>query len=225
MAVPGPAVGPLTYASPSNTTGIQVPCPPDVGAGDIIMVAFEKELSATVTPADGAFAEATGGTATTTGHVQQLHAFVKRASAADTGTYDFSWTGTAPYAEGAAIRIPNALASGTPFEATQGAQRSTSAAATPNVALTTLGADRLLVWIGANFNGGTWTPPAAPATFTELFDAGFCLTIAVLDRPTAGATGNVAGTCSASEYSTARMLAILPAVAGANRGIPIGVFL
>lgn len=225
MAVPGPAVGPTTYASPSNTTGIQVPCPPGVSPGDIIVVAFEKELSATVTTVPAGFTEATGGTATTTTHVQQLHAFVKRATAADTGTYDFGWTGTAPYAEGAAIRIPNALASGTAFEATQGAARNSAAAGTPAVNLTTLGADRLVVWIGSNWNGGTWTPPVAPAGFVELFDAGFCLTMAVLDWPTAGATGSVVGTCSASEYSTARMLAILPAVAGANRGIPIGVFL
>jgi hypothetical protein len=196
--------------------------PADVGPGDSVLVFLEKESNASITSLAAGFVEL-GTAAVTTTNVMQHHVFSHKASSAESGTYDFSWSGTAPYAEAVAIRFPGAASSpiGTGTEAPQAAQRSSSAAATPNVALTTTGVDRLLVWSGANWNGGAWTPPTG---WDEAYDGGTTLTVAVLAKPTAGATGNVAGTCSASDYSTARLLALVPGTS-ARRGIPIGVFL
>lgn len=221
MAVPGPpAAG--SPAKPFSTSGISVPRVSGTSAGDLVLVAFEKELVGTVTPPVGLDFAELGTAPSTTGKVHQLHLFWRRSAGDDPTTYDFVFSDTAPYAEGVALRIPGALASGDPTEAVQGAARSSNGETTPSVSLTTSGADRLVVWVGANYNGGSWSPPSG---FTERYDGGTCLSVATMSMPTAGSTGSVSGACSTSDYATARLLAVLPSTGQSNRGIPIGVLL
>lgn len=210
MAVPTPgtAGSPVkTFSPPAAGTTAQVPAP-HTAANDFVIVALGKEINATVTGLPAGFVEL-GTPVATTGNVFQHHLFGAIAAGDDFGTtYDFTWTGSAPYIEGVAMPISGAS---TFYEAATGASRSSSGAVTPAVNLTTLGTDRLVVFSGYNYNGGNWGTYTSP--FTERYDGGTCLCVATAPFASAGATGNITATCSASEYESARMVAILPFVA------------
>lgn len=196
-----------TYLSGSTTTTAAVPVPPGVTSGQVVLVHLYKESTATVTPPAG-FTELTPAP-TTTGNVISHHVFWKRATGSDSGTYSFTWTGSA-YREAVAERYTGCIASGSPVDAYNGAGRSSSGTVTPAVTVTTTGPDRLLVWSGANFASGTWTPPSAGGTWTERYDSGDCLTIATREQATSGSSGSVTGECAASANEAAFLVALLP---------------
>lgn len=206
MAAPayGSAGTYLTSASGQTTANVAVPS--SVAADDIIIVFLYKENGNTVTMPSG-FTEV--GTAPNTGD-QWHHAFWKRATGADSGTYNFSWTGSV-WRAATATRYTGCVTSGTPYDTGTGApdtaSRASSGTTTPAVSLTTEGADRLLVWSASTFNPGAWTPPSG---FTERVDASDMLTVATKAQATAGATGSVTGTCATSDWQTAWLIALQP---------------
>ncbi len=208
MVAPGPGVAGTPLAGASGTSA-PIAAPAGVTSGQIILVDLYLEASRTVTPPDGTWTEVgTRAATTTTWH----HRFWKRASASDSGTYDFTWTGST-YRRGAAVRYPGCVASGTPYDTGAGAPvsaaRSSAGTVTPAVSLTTQGIDRLLVWSGTSFSAGTWSPPTAGGTWTERYDSNE-VTGAEKAQAAAGATGSVTGTSSASDNQTAWLLALIP---------------
>lgn len=196
-----------TYLSGSTTTTAAVPVPSGVASGHVILVHLYKESTASVTPPAG-FTELAPAP-TTTGNVISHHVFWKRATGSDSGTYSFTWTGSA-YREAVAERYTGCIASGSPVDAYNGAGRSSSGTVTPAVTVTTTGPDRLLVWSGANWSSGTWTPPSAGGTWTERYDSGDCLTIATREQTASGSSGSVTGECATSDNEAAFLVALLP---------------
>lgn len=198
------SAGTFLVGATSGTAAVAVPA--GVAAGNIILIALTKENTSTVSMPAG-FAEITPAP-TTTRNMIQTHLFWKRATAADSGTYTFTFTST--WRSATSVRIAGCAPTGTPFEQPASAARSTAGNVTPAVALTTTGPDRLLVWAGASWSDSDWT---APANFTlrTSDSTGVSTTMATRDWPTAGPTGNVTGTATGTaDDQTAWLLAMLP---------------
>jgi hypothetical protein len=211
-----------TYLSGAGATSAALAVPSGVATDDILIAQVYKESSAAITKPSG-FSECTNSPITSgagaSAHWQ--HLFWKRATAGDTGTYSFTWTGST-WREGQCIRINGAVASGDPTEINNAAGRNSNATTTPAVSGTTGGADRLLVWGATNFSAGAWT---APASFTIRGDTSSAAVLATLGQAGSGSTGSLTGSSVSSDYETAFLIAILPvASAGAQRGILLPLF-
>ncbi len=201
-----PVVASVGTAVTGTSASAAVPVPSGVAAGDLVVVSLFKQNTAAVTAPSGWTALTPQSPATDTAH----YIWWKIAAAADTGTYSFTWTGSV-VREAVAIRVTGAAS--TPLDTGTGAPnsagRASTATVTPAVSLTTQGADRLLIWSGANFSGGAWTPPSG---YTENYDGAARVTVASAAQAAAGSTGSVTGTCATSEYETAWLLAVVPAL-------------
>lgn len=173
----------------------------------------------TVTPPTG-FVEAAGSPVALPagGGAHSLRVWYKRLTGADSGTYDFTW-GSSRYHEAQAVLYKD-VAAGDPFEVTTDTALDLgNSTVSPPVSLITGGANRLLVWAGTNWGGGTWSAPASPAGFVKRAQGGFGLyTIADAPFPTAGDTGDVSGTNTGSDKRTAWIGALIgtPASGGAT---------
>lgn len=204
MALPVFQAG--TSLTNASSAGATFTVPAGVAIGDIILAHVYMESSAVVTPPAG-FAEFAGSPVTTAS--TWTHVYWKRAAAADTGTYAFTFTAT--FREGACGRYSGVIGAGTPIEGgIVGAIG--NGFATPAVSFTTGGTDRLIVWSGSNFVGGAWTPPSG---FIERSDNAAAFSTATLALPAAGSTGSVIGTCGGSNETAGILLALMPAVVSA----------
>ncbi|MFB4265328.1 hypothetical protein [Nonomuraea sp. GTA35] len=126
-----------------------------------------------------------------------LYVWGKRLTGADSGTYDFTWTGSR-YREAQAFLYQNVIASGDPWDLpVDTAIDLVSSTVTPPVDVTTLGPDRLLVWTATCWAGGTWT---APTGHTKRMQGGAGV-ITLTDRawPAASNTGAITGTVTGSD--------------------------
>lgn len=140
----------------------------------------------------------------------QLDVFWKRATGPEdsTGTYNFGWTRTATteaadtsyWRVGFSVRIDGCRTTGNPFEDDNGAASVADDTDTPAVSVTTLGADRLLLWVGSSYSTGTWT---VPASFTpQVVDVDFdLLAAATLTQALAGSSGSLVGTQDSRAHS------------------------
>lgn len=190
-----------TYLSGADATTAAVPVPAGVAANDIILVHLYLEVSAAVTVPTG-FAEITPAASVTAPYYHR--AFWKRATAADTGTYTFSWTGVT-WREAIATRYRGCVATGSPIDVSASAARSTSNTVTPGVSVTTTGTDRLLVWCGGDFNGGSWTAP--PGWWQRNTDTAN-LSVATMPLSATGTSGTITGTSTVSDQQTAWLVAL-----------------
>lgn len=206
-----------------------VPVPAGVAAGDIVEVFLYKEDTGAVTPPAGFTQKA----AVTSGNASQVYGFYlfwKRLTAADTGTYVFTWTATV-WREAIAVAHSGRVATGDPYDGTQsgGTNDVATAFSTTNVTVLNVsatpansGGDAVGAW--TNFNGGiNWTPPA---NYTERQD-GDVSCVDTRDSITAGSTGNVTATASSSRTMKA-ILGVLAApgpatVTGAIAGTLPGI--
>jgi hypothetical protein len=189
--------------------------PDDVAAGDIIVVAaFLDGTSTTVTGMPADFEHALGSpldVAAGGGFGEHVVAVMwKRATGADTGTYGFTLSGTT-FVYGNAVRYEGAVGSGDPWDATDAAESgAVSVSTAPAVSVTTLGADRLLVYVATDHNGdsGTWSPPAGydqrqggtNTTNTEISD---------LVQAAAGSSGSVSATHTVAGFMGAWLGALI----------------
>ena len=135
-----------------------------------------------------------------------------RASGSESGPFA-PWTTTGSrFTSGQAHRFDGCPTSGDPFDtADDVAGRTVSATATPSVAITTGGADELVLHAATNWAGGPWTPASG---FTERQDGGsfhHCM-LAEKAQASAGSTGSVVATATGSDKSQAWLGALLPAV-------------
>jgi hypothetical protein len=208
-----PAFGSLgTHLAGAATSPGSVAVPSGMAANEVAFVVLEVEdWNAVVTPPSG-FTEVTNSPVTV-GNMS-LHLFWKRATGADSGTYDFTFTGSLTWRHGIAMRISGVNTSGVPFDVvTKGAgQSGTSGDA---LSMTTTVADTLLIHVGSNLNNRTYTPPTG---FTSRFvdaagDGG--LGISTNPQASAGATGTVQNTWSNTGTNASWMGALKPAAAAA----------
>lgn len=190
----------------SNT--FNVACPASVASGDIIIVnIFISAATTTVTAMPAGFAHVEGSPQTASGTLLGMATMWKRASAADTGTYNFTLS-VSDYRAGAAIRYTGCVASGNPWDSPTGAAvDAVNGTVTPSVNVDTAGADRMLVFFGADWSGGAWTPPTG---FTERLDINDRVnTIADKVQAVQGNSGGVTATCVGNDKRIALLGALI----------------
>lgn len=194
-----------THLAGASSASAAVAVPAGMATDEVALVGLYKENTAAVTPPSG-FTELTPVNSATD---HNGHLFWKRATGADSGTYSFSWTG-AVWRVADCIRISRVIRWGDPFDVGAGLPvggvDNGSVNNTPNLSLTTLGPDRLLVWFGTSFSEFAWTPPT---NFTERTDNADTISFATRDFATAGATGTVSGSTNLGR-KTAWLVALLP---------------
>ena len=176
----------------SSSTAAAVPVPAVVQQFDIILVQFYVETNQTITPPTG-FTECPNSPQQCTGTTaHEMRVFWKRATAADTGTYAFTVATGLGWRQAQAICYSGCVQSGSPFDITNGAAKSTTTDSTvPAISGTTTVPTRL-VWMSTTFGSGTvqWTTPSG-WTQQAAVVAGNGLAIADLAKLTPGATGSI----------------------------------
>lgn len=195
-----------TYLS-GTTSAPSVPVPSGVAAGSFIIIPmFVDTGGTTVTGLPSGFANAENSPVSN-GSSHSLYVFWKRATGNDTGTYDFTFSGSA-FSESQAHRYENVKATGTPIDAGTGsAIDDTNGTVTPAVSTSSLGPDRMFLWSGTDWAGGTWTPPSG---YTERQDAVVGLvSLAEKTQATAASSGNVSGTSTGSDKRKAWIGALI----------------
>jgi hypothetical protein len=219
--VAAPAFGSLGTLLGASGATPAFAVPASVAADDIIVVAAFLDGAVSVTAMPSGFAHAAGSPlAVASGGGFGEHSLVvmwKRATAGDTGTYDFTLSGSA-FVYGNAVRYTGAITTGDPWDATDADQSgAVSVSTAPAVDVTTLGADRLLVYAATDHNGdaGTWTPPTGftqrqggtNTTNTEISD---------LVQVGAGSSGSVSATHSVAGFMGAWLGALIGTTAAAG---------
>lgn len=198
---PGPAIESMgALSGDANgyvfSSTVDFPVPPGVSAGDIIICAwFIWTTPVAVTGVPSGFAAAPSAPVTAAGQYQ-MEIYWKRASGADTGTYQFTLASACNHDMVPALCISNCVASSSPFDvstSTTGAGVST----VPAVSFTTTVDNTLVLYYGGAFDGAT--NKAGPTGFT-LDWTGINHQIGVSHKafPTAGATGSLTGLWSPS---------------------------
>lgn len=193
-----------------SSTSANVAVPAGVVSGSVILVLMYVETTQTVTPPAG-FTEAGNSPAVVTGAgAHDLHVYWKRATGADSGTYNFTISPTA-WRSAVAVRFTGVISYGNPLDATNSAINTGTDSVSPAVSLTTKGPDRTLVWIGSCFvGGGNW--PVVTG-FAEQIEPGGneAWAIDTKTQAAAGSTGSLSVTYSVGGGSASAWLgALLP---------------
>ncbi|MFC3454004.1 hypothetical protein [Amycolatopsis speibonae] len=190
---------------------INVPVPTGAAAGHVAVQGIERWEST-----NPAITWASGFTqiVSLVSGSSKLNIAWKRLTAADTGNYTSSWTGS-QWSLGHCILISGALSSGDPIEASNTAT-SASGTSVPTTSVTTATLAFLTHFV-SNENSATTTPPTS---FTEVQDSNYLHTNYWIP----GSTGSLSAsgsTLSASTLSLAALIAVKPDTGGAAPSVPI----
>jgi hypothetical protein len=184
----------------TETTTAQVAVPPGVVVDSVVVVTIcRNSFAASYDPLTSVAAGFTlvddnpGRASHNSGVTTVMDVLWKRATGADSGTYDFGWTDSA-YRVAFAARIDGCRTTDDPFEADDGAAQAGTAPTTdtPALSVTTIGTDRLLLWAATSWDSGTWTMPTG---FTQqVSDVSFdLLTCGTKNQAVAGGSGSLVG--------------------------------
>jgi hypothetical protein len=194
--------GPQWRTSTSTTNGgatsITATVPTGVAAGDVVAVLLGiGTISAvTVTPPDGTWTEKGTPLLNVANGATQTRIFWKRATGADSGTYTFGFSASETvYAD--VMRYSGCVASGDPIEAIDAEVTTALGAVTPATTVTTLGPNRLLVWLAWSTHGAA-ANASPPAGFTVAEFAGSTTLVYDTTQAVAGSSGSVQGTTTRS---------------------------
>lgn len=142
----------------ADGTSAAVPVPAGAAVGDIVSVGLYKENTNAVTPPAG-FTQKVALT-TSVNSQGTLYVFWKRLTAADSGSYSFSWSGRV-FREATAVCNSGRVATGDPFDGTPGTVETNSAnSVSPSTAPAAAGGDA--VGFATNFNGGVDFSTSSP---------------------------------------------------------------
>lgn len=195
----------LTGASAANAA---VPVPTGAAINDIAVVGIYMESAAAVTPPAGFTNKVSLQASVATRG--RLDVFWKRLSAADSGTYSFTFTSTFR-AAGCGL-WSGRVTTGDPFDnfvGGTGSAESTAAVTQLPVAASPAAANGDAIGFWTNFNGGaTFT---VPTNYTQRQSVSGVLAMETRDAIAAGATGNVTATASISDFMKAFLGVLAPA--------------
>lgn len=215
MAAPAYGTSGAWSGGSASTRSYSVPA--SVASGDIIVIEmFMDGSTVTISAMAAGFAHAPNSPQTVNaggGGNHSVNVVWKRASASDTGTYDFTFSASA-YVEGQAHRYTGCVGSGSPWDVTTSADGgATSSNTTPAVSVTTTGPDRMLFFAGTCWAGGSWTPPTG---MTERTDNTSDVTADDLVQATQGSSGNLSATCSGTDKVGAWLGALIGTTSSAS---------
>lgn len=213
-----PAFRSISAQVQGNGATLVLDKPTGLADGDVLVMTAFVDGANTVTAAPSGFAQ-TGGSpvnvATGIGGAHSSVAYWKRVSSAAGEPANYTWTlASNAYRNGVLAAYSSCVASGDPWDATTSAHTDSNSAAAPDVAVTTLGPDRLLVYSATNWGGGSWTPPTS---FAERVDGGDGVhTTDDLAKATAGASGNVHATSSGAAPTSSWLGALIGTTSGGH---------
>lgn len=201
------------YGQAAPTTTMAVAVPHGAAINDIMVaLVYMDPSAATMTPPSGWTELPNSPVVQSTTH--DIHAYWKRLTAADTGKYSFTSSGSN---WGAIIaRFSGAITTGTPFDTLTSAAKASSASSvtgSPAVSGTPAGAGRTLIWCAADFNIGNWVMPSG---YAKAGDDSAGNVIGWKPAPSVVASGSLTGTATAAGAITALLGALIgnPARAG-----------
>jgi hypothetical protein len=201
----------------TSTTSAAVPVPTGAAIGDIAVVGIYKESTAAITPPTG-FTQKSSLTTSATAR-GSLTVFWKRLTAADTGTWTFTWS-AATYRASVGAVFSGRIATGDPFDGTVGTAESTTGVTTLNVSTSPAAASGDAVGMWTNFNGGaSWT---APANYTQRNNTAE-MVMETRDNVAAGTTGNVTATATITDFMKAFIGVLAAATGGGSTSLTLGL--
>lgn len=203
MAYDGPrfvSVG--TRLTGGSSTTAAVPVPAGVVAGSFVGIwlwtyTVTGGVFPTLSATPSGFQQDANSPQSSSSQGARAYFYWKIASGSDSGTYGFTINyngGSSPYRTGVAFCYENTDQT-TPIEASTGAH-ATANATYPGLAVTTLGANRTLLWLGGDGDGDNLYSCTPPAGFTVRYNANPDASLTVVDKnqPTQGASGTVSAT-------------------------------
>lgn len=220
-----PAYAAVTSVAGGFKTGannIAVPSSGSNAANDLMVIFVYKEtLTAGITstnfvkPSDGSagFDEIAASSS------HSLYVAYKRLTGNDTGNYSVNVGGDNSWTELVCLKVTGAVTSGSPWDDIDSLVSGGNVTASPIVASTTTGADRLLMFCATNVTGGAWTPASG---MTERLDLGGDITVDTLAQAASGGSGNKSATCAGSGRSISWIGAIKPASSASTVNGTIG---
>lgn len=200
----------VTGTADAQDAGKNIPVPTGAAADDIALLAIEVWLDTSTDPVitwPSGFTQKISYESTTDGF-QRMFIGWKRLTGADTGTYNYTISGSY-WNMAHCILISGAATTGDPIEATNTAQSTGTSTPSTSVTMTTAGA---LVHFVMNENSASATPPTS---FTEVQDGNYVHTNYRLP----GASGTYTtsgGSTSVSTLQLAALLAVKAAGAGGS---------
>lgn len=190
-----PAFGATGDYIPGTTDGasVNIPVPAGVVANNIILAFLYVEVGQAVTAPAG-FTEAPDSPVIV-GDIQPyyFHVYWKRATGADSGTYNFQVAAGLFVAIAFANRYSGCITTGNPLDVTASATQpvpANSPANYPSVSDVTTGPDRLLVWVGSQWVAANSTTVPSGFTANGLMPV---ISAASKVQSPAGATGAIVG--------------------------------
>jgi hypothetical protein len=195
----------------SEAATCNVPVPAGAASDHIAVVGIYKETTSAITTVPTGFTNK-AALVTSADSRGSLHVYWKRLIAADSGTWNFGWTGSA-WRSAVAGLWSGRITSGDPFDGTVGTGESTTTVNVLNVATTpgSAGGDAVGMW--TNFAGGnSWTPPT---NYTERRDND-TTSLHTRDNVAAGTTGSVTATADVSGFMKAFLGVLSASVASTS---------
>lgn len=200
-----------------------LPVPAGVVANSVIVAVIytDSDTAPTINPLPSGFQAASNSPVSNSAALREF-VFWKRASGSDSGTYNFAATNvSANWATGWAMRIDGCITTGNPFDVTASAQGTGSTSYPTIASQTTTGADELLLWLGATYDG--YQLSSAPSGFTiqgqgvnNNSDAG--LAVCTKTQAAAGATGSMSATANNGTNGKLVWFGALKGIPAANTG-------
>lgn len=198
----------------ANGTSAAVPVPTGAAVNDIAVVGIYLESTAVISGPGGFTNKSTLNTSAAARG--SLSVWWKRLTAADTGTYSFSWTGSAWRAAVCGL-WSGRVTSGDPFDGTVGTAESTTTVSTLAVSTSPANASGDAVGMWTDFTGGNaWTPPGG---YTERQDVDV-VTLDTADAVAAGSTGSISASANVSGFMKA-FIGVLQVAGGSTPSGPI----
>lgn len=183
----------ITSLSGATRTNSTLTAPSGLSNDDILVLILYMENNITPTPPTGfaQWSQANNSTIDT-------WIWWKRASG-ESGSY--TTTHASAWTEGALLAVSGATTSGTPEDPAPSANTGNSTTITATGITTTLN-DDLIIFVGASFTTGSYTPPTGTTpTFTERYDGAGDLNVDTGGWASHGATGNKTQTSSGNEWT------------------------
>lgn len=212
-----PTLTNITSTTTGATTAVSATVPAGVTSGaGVLIVVFTNSTSTITGFGTTGLAHAPGSPLPSSGGQYNINVLTKRATGADSGTYALTQSAAGFWTAGGGL-IGNLVAAGAIWDTNSGtgAARAQVTGQSVNTSMTTQVADELLINIGGQFNGGTWTQPTGfTKDFTDSAAPGV-LYFGHLAQAVAGATGTLTASCTGA---SSQMAGWLGAIVGTTGG-------
>lgn len=197
MAPAFKAIG--TRLAPASSSAANLAVPAGVATGDIIIAFIAQEMDGpavpvAITTVPSGFTEMTNSP--TTEDFLRQHVYWKRATGADSGTYNFAFASAPTTRTGYAIAFSGCITSGNPINVETAAGHLGGNINFPDTSITTTVDNTIMVWLAQNYDSTATNSPAGWAERADDTAPGASTAVAVLAKAVAGASGTISASAA-----------------------------